>query len=195
MKELSRRDFLKGSVAAAAALGLTGIAPAFAEEAKPEEKETLVPSSTIECDAVVVGAGAAGLMAAMELAAAGKKTYLLEKGITVAVSNGSQAGGPALAETRVQAAENATVSAETLYECEYGFSRGTVNGSLLRKCTNAGERVVSNFMDNGVNMGLRIDSYGMGFRARHNFANLEGTQSRRHTAQRPRPLRSPGREV
>ena len=174
MKELSRRDFLKGSVAAAAALGLTGIAPAFAEEAKPEEKETLVPSSTIECDAVVVGAGAAGLMAAMELAAAGKKTYLLEKGITVAVSNGSQAGGPALAETRVQAAENATVSAETLYECEYGFSRGTVNGSLLRKCTNAGERVVSNFMDNGVNMGLRIDSYGMGFRARHNFANLEG---------------------
>ena len=178
MKELSRRDFLKGSVAAAAALGLTGIAPAFAEEAKPEEKETLVPSSTIECDAVVVGAGAAGLMAAMELAAAGKKTYLLEKGITVAVSNGSQAGGPALAETRVQAAENATVSAETLYECEYGFSRGTVNGSLLRKCTNAGERVVSNFMDNGVNMGLRIDSYGMGFRARHNFANLEGTQLR-----------------
>jgi len=178
MKELSRRDFLKGSVAAAAALGLTGIAPAFAEEAKPEEKETLVPSTTIDCDAVVVGAGAAGLMAAMELAAAGKKTYLLEKGITVAVSNGSQAGGPALAETRVQAAENATVSAETLYECEYGFSRGTVNGSLLRKCTNAGERVVSNFMDNGVNMGLRIDSYGMGFRARHNFANLEGTQLR-----------------
>ena len=178
MKDISRRDFLKGSVAAAAALGLTGIAPAFAEEAKTEEKEKLVPSSTVDCDAVVVGAGAAGLMAAMELAAAGKKTYLLEKGITAAVSNGSQAGGPALAETRVQAAEDATVSVETLYECEYGFSRGTVNGSLLRKCTAAGERVVSNFMDNGVNMGLRIDSYGMGFRARHNFANLEGTQLR-----------------
>ena len=178
MKDISRRDFLKGSVAAAAALGLTGIAPAFAEEAKTEEKEKLVPSSTVDCDAVVVGAGAAGLMAAMELAAAGKKTYLLEKGITAAVSNGSQAGGPALAETRVQAAEDATVSVETLYECEYGFSRGTVNGSLLRKCTSAGERVVSNFMDNGVNMGLRIDSYGMGFRARHNFANLEGTQLR-----------------
>ena len=178
MRDISRRDFLKGSVAAAAALGLTGIAPAFAEEAKTEEKEKLVPSTTVDCDAVVVGAGAAGLMAAMELAAAGKKTYLLEKGITVAVSNGSQAGGPALAETRVQAAEGATVSVETLYECEYGFSRGTVNGSLLRKCTSAGERVVSNFMDNGVNMGLRIDSYGMGFRARHNFANLEGTQLR-----------------
>ena len=175
MRNISRRDFLKGAAAAAvttATLSLTGI-PAFAEE-----KEKLVPSSTVDCDAVVVGAGAAGLMAAMELAAAGKKTYLLEKGPTVAVSNGSQAGGPALAETRVQAAENATVSAETLYECEYGFSRGTVNGSLLKKCTVAGDRVVGNFMDNGVNMGLRIDSYGMGFRARHNFANLEGTQLR-----------------
>ena len=177
MGNITRRDFLKGTAATAVALGLTGIAPAFAEEAK-EEKEVLVPDSTVDCDAVVVGAGAAGLMAAMELAAAGKKTYLLEKGLSPAVSNGSQAGGPALAETRVQAAEDATVSVETLYECEYGFSRGTVNGSLLRKCTEQGDRVVGNFMDNGVNMGLRIDSYGMGFRARHNFANLEGTQLR-----------------
>lgn len=178
MGNISRRDFLKGTAAAAVAMGLTGITPAFAEEAKAEEKEVLVPDSTVECDAVVVGAGAAGLMAAMELAAAGKKTYLLEKGLSPAVSNGSMAGGPALAETRVQAAEDATVSVETLYECEYGFSRGTVNGSLLRKCTEAGERVVSNFMDNGVNMGLRIDSYGMGFRARHNFADAEGKQLR-----------------
>ena len=179
MKNISRRDFLKGAAAAAATaatLSLTGI-PAFAEETKAEE-EVLTPTESIDCDAVVVGAGAAGLMAAMELAAAGKKTYLLEKGPTVAVSNGSQAGGPALAETRVQAAEDATVTAQTLYDCEYGFSRGTVNGSLLRKCTDQGDRVVGNFMDNGVNMGLRIDSYGMGFRARHNFANLEGTQLR-----------------
>ena len=65
---------------------------------------------------------------------------------------------------------------ETLFNCEYGFSKGTVNGALLHKCVSAGERVVSNFMDNGVNMGLRRDAYGMGFRARHNFADLQGTQ-------------------
>ena len=64
MRNISRRDFLKGSAAAAVALGLTGITPAFAEEAKTEQKETLVPSTTIDCEAVVVGAGAAGLMAA-----------------------------------------------------------------------------------------------------------------------------------
>lgn len=172
MRNISRRDFLKGSVAAAAALSLTGITPAFADDAA-EEKVALVPDTTVDYDAVVVGCGAAGLQAALVLAAGGKKTALLEKGPTCGTANGAVAGGPALAETRVQAEENATVSAETLYACEYGFSRGTVNGSLLRKCTDQGERVVSNFIDNGVNMDLRIDAYGMGFRARHRFLNAD----------------------
>ena len=145
-------------------------------EATESDPDIITVTSTVEADAVVVGCGAAGMMAALELQAAGIKTILLEKGATCGVSNGCMAGGPALAETRVQAAENATVSIETLYNCQYGFSKGTVNGALLRKCIGAGERVVSNFMDNGVNMGLRRDAYGMGFRARHNFSNLEGTQ-------------------
>ena len=173
MKNISRRDFLKGTVATAAALSLTGITTAFADDAAAEEKEVLTPDVVIDTEAVVVGCGAAGLQAALVLAAAGKKTVLLEKGPTCGTANGAVAGGPALAETRVQAEENATVSAETLYNCEYGFSRGTVNGSLLRKCTDQGERVVSNFIDNGVNMDLRIDAYGMGFRARHRFLNAD----------------------
>ena len=173
MKNISRRDFLKGSVAAAAALSLTGISTAFAAEEAAEEKPVLTPDTTVDAEAVVIGCGAAGLQAALVLAAAGKKTVLLEKGATCGTANGAVAGGPALAETRVQAEENATVSAQTLYECEYGFSRGTVNGSLLRKCTDQGERVVSNFIDNGINMDLRIDAYGMGFRARHRFLNAD----------------------
>ncbi len=131
---------------------------------------------TVETDAVVIGCGAAGIHAALTLQAAGVKTILLEKGDSCGVSNGAMAGGPALAETRVQETEQATVTAQTLYECEYGFSRGTVNGALLRRCIDQGERVVSNFMDNGVHMGLRVDAYGMGFRARHNFADTEGKQ-------------------
>ena len=172
MRNISRRDFLKGTVATAAALSLTGITAAFADDAA-EEKVELVPTSSFDYDAVVVGCGAAGIHAALTLAAAGKKTILLEKGATCGTANGAVAGGPALAETRVQAEVGATVSAQTLYECEYGFSRGTVNGSLLRKCTDQGERVVSNFIDNGVNMDLRIDAYGMGFRARHRFLNAD----------------------
>ena len=175
MKSISRRDFLKGTVATAAALGLSGITTAFADDAA-EEKVELVPSASFDYEAVVIGCGAAGLNAALTLAAAGKKTVLLEKGGSCGVSNGCMAGGPALAETRVQEAENATVTAEQLYGFEYGFSRTTVNASLLRKCADQGERVVSNFMDNGINMGLRVDAYGVGFRARHNFQNTDGVQ-------------------
>lgn len=190
---LSRRDFLKGTATSAvgvAAVGLLGSGTtlsALAEETVAEPQTEIERteqgisgsyeiSEIIETDAVVVGCGAAGIQAALTLQAGGVNTYLLEKGLSCGVSNGSQAGGPALAETRVQEAEDATVSVQTLYECEYGFSNGTVNGALLKKCIEQGERVVSNFMDNGVNMGLRRDAYGMGFRARHNFANTEGTQ-------------------
>lgn len=158
------------------ASGTTVTVQVDVDAAEEVDLSTVTPTKTFEADAVVLGCGAAGIQAALTLQAAGVNTYLLEKGASCGVSNGCMAGGPALAETRVQAAENATVSVETLYECQYGFSRGTVNGSLLRKCIAQGERVVSNFMDNGVNMGLRIDAYGMGFRARHNFANAEGVQ-------------------
>ena len=88
-----------------------------------EEPDVITVTSQEDADAVVVGCGAAGIMAALELQAAGVKTILLEKGSSCGVSNGSVAGGPALAETRVQAAENATVSVETLFNCEYGFSK------------------------------------------------------------------------
>ena len=151
------------------------VVAAEADDAMAEAEEIVV-TDTVDTEAVVVGCGAAGLMAAMTLQAGGVQTIMLEKGATCGISNGSIAGGPALAETRVQAAENATVSQELLFKAQYGFSNGTINAPLMRKCVAAGERVVSNFMDNGVNMGLRIDSYGVGFRARHNFANLEGKQ-------------------
>ena len=189
-KEISRREFMKGTAAGAlglAASGLLGGLMASAEETVAEpvtEASTVEPgilggydiSEVIETEAVVVGCGAAGLMAALTLQAEGIKTYLLEKGMGCGVSNGCMAGGPALAETRVQEEEDATVPVQTLYECQYGFSHGTVDAALLRKCIAQGERVVSNFMDNGVNMGLRRDAYGMGFRARHNFADKDGNQ-------------------
>lgn len=168
---ISRRSFLKGAGALGlAASGLLG-SIAVAEESKGYDI-----SASYDYDAVVIGCGAAGMMAAMELQAAGVKTMLLEKGTSCGASSAALAGGPALADTRVQAAENATVTVETLYKCMYGFSKGTVNGSLLKKCLEQGDKVVGNFVDNGVPMGLRIDAYGMGFRARHNFTGADGVQ-------------------
>ena len=175
MNNISRRDFLKGTAAGALTLAASAVLGGTALADNAEEVSYDI-AETVDAEAVILGCGAAGIMAALTLQGQGVNTILLEKGATCGVSNGCMAGGPALAETRVQAELGETVSIETLYNCEYGFSRGTVNGQLLRKCIEQGERVVSNFMDNGVNMGLRVDAYGMGFRARHNFANLEGTQ-------------------
>lgn len=152
---------------------VTVSAPSKKEETADTE---IVISNTVDTEAVIVGCGAAGLQAALTLQGAGVSTYLLEKGGNAGISNGAIAGGPALAETRVQEAEGAVVTQETLYKAQYGFSNGTINAPLMRKCVAAGERVCSNFMDNGVNMGLRRDAYGVGFRARHNFNNAEGTQ-------------------
>ena len=156
----------------------TTVSVALAVDASEEAEEGVVITETVDADAVVVGCGAAGLQAALTLQAAGIKTYLLEKGATCGQSNGSIAGGPALAETGIQAELGETVSQETLFKCQYGFSNGTINAALMRKCVAAGNRVYNNFVDNGVLMGLRKDAYGMGFRARHNFNNADGVQQK-----------------
>ena len=52
-------------------------------------------SSTKECDVVVVGAGAAGLMATLKLSEAGKSVIVVEKAPSASMSNFSMCGGPA----------------------------------------------------------------------------------------------------
>lgn len=181
---ISRRDFLKG--AGALGLAATGMMSGIAFAESTEETTSYEIAATHEYEAVVLGCGAAGMMAALELQAAGVKTALLEKGASCAVASATMAGGPSLANTRVQAELGETVTVETLYKCMYGFSNGTVNGSLLKKCLEQGDKVVGHFVDNGVPMGLRIDAYGMGFRARHNFTGEDGVQ--RTGAARYQPL-------
>ena len=178
--DLSRRSFAKAAAASAAAVALVpGLAladEAESADAAEEEASAADADAAETADVVVCGCGAAGLQAALTLQAAGVSTILLEKGASCGVANGALAGGPALADTTVQAAEDATVTVETLFNHEYEYSHGTVNAALLHRVTEVGQAVVDNFMDNGVNMGLRIDAYGMGFRARHNFADADGNQ-------------------
>ena len=74
---ISRRDFLKGTAAGALTLAATGIfggAVASAEEAK----EKWVPEEELDCDLLVIGAGASGLAACVEAAEAGAKVICIE---------------------------------------------------------------------------------------------------------------------
>lgn len=120
-------------------------------------------------DAVILGSGAAGMMAALVIAQSGHSCIILEKGNSIAASNAARAGGPALAGTKCQKEENAVITPEQLYQHMYRFSRGTVNAGLLRNALEQGTKVESIFRENGIEMELLPDTYGVGFRARHMF--------------------------
>ena len=165
---LSRREFLKGTALGIASAGVLG-SVSLAEEEAPVAAEEIVVAAEETADVVVVGCGAAGIMAALTTQAAGLSTIVLEKGPTYFTANGANAGGPALAETPMQAEQEKTVSVKTLYESLYNYTHGTVNGELLRKCVQAGVRVYNNFVDNGVPFGRLVDAYGVGYYARHMF--------------------------
>lgn len=120
-------------------------------------------------DVIVVGSGAAGMMAAWKVSKAGLTCVILEKGEHITVSNAARCGGPALANTRLQQEQDATVTVEQLFDHMYGFSRGTVHAGLLRNALKKGREVEQALLEAGIEMTLVEDTYGAGFRARHLF--------------------------
>lgn len=142
-----------------------GDAAALKTPAAGGEKETV----SYEADAVIVGAGAAGMNAALEASQAGLKVLVLEKGATIGVSNAAQAGGPSACETVVQAEEDQTVTVETLFRYMYDYSHSLANAGLLRNVLSVSGETINSMVEAGVGMYLRPDNYGAGFRARHGF--------------------------
>ena len=132
-------------------------------------------SSTKECDVVVVGAGAAGLMATLKLSEAGKSVIVVEKAPSASMSNFSMCGGPAACETKLQEQEGETVTLDMLFGYMYDFSRTSVNGALLRSCVAGTSDALNSMIDLGMPMSLWPDVYGNGFRARH-YLQSEGDE-------------------
>lgn len=126
-------------------------------------------SETRECDVAVVGAGAAGLQAALKLARGGKKVIVIEAGPSAAISNFAMCGGPTACETKLQAQENATVTLDQIFTYMNEFSRGSVNSALLRNCLAHTGEAIDAMLDLGIEMELIPDTYGVGFRGRHFF--------------------------
>lgn len=178
---MDRRSFIGlGALGAlAAGAGLAGCAPQ--SSGAPAATDTLsetgeeapagIPrkegGETKECDVAVVGAGAAGLMAALNLARGGKKVVVIEVGPSAAISNFAMCGGPTACETKLQEQEGATVTLDQIFAYMNDFSRGSVNSALLRNCLAHTGEAIDAMLDLGIEMELNPDTYGVGFRGRH----------------------------
>lgn len=137
------------------------------KKASTVKKSTEVKELTT--DVVIVGAGAAGMTGAMEAARSGLKVTLLEKGSSVAVSNGAMAGGPIAVGSRIQKEAGQTFTVDDVFNRMMDYSNSTVNASVIRQVLEISGQTVDMFQDLGMNIALREDNFGVGFRARMNF--------------------------
>ena len=143
---VDRRGFLKG--AALSAIGVAGVgmfagcAPA-SSGSKSGSASTAAASGaafkadeTVETDIVVIGAGAAGSMAAHVAAKNGAKVVLLEKGADLSAPNGFQVSGPFAVGTDVLKNKEGgtTLTVDDAFYHVMDYSHWTPNPALMKRC-------------------------------------------------------------
>lgn len=133
-KKMDRRSFLK-----TAALGTVAAGTSSSILIKDSEAAPLPQKWDKETDIVVIGAGAAGLMAAIQADAAGKKVLLLEKARNAFHSSSTISGGYfAAAGTKAQKAAGINDSPDKMYNDILKFGGFMNYPHLLRLyCDNA----------------------------------------------------------
>ncbi len=122
-----------------------------------------------EADIVIVGAGAAGLMAAYTASEGGAKVIVLEKGASALQSNFAMCGGPAGAETQTAKEAGVTTTNKEIFEHLYDFANTTVDAKLLWEVFSRAGVAIDNMIGLGIPFSLDEDVYGVGYRARHSF--------------------------
>ena len=113
MKKISRRDFLKGSLAGAAALSVTGLglgktqayaddaaveAPKHSWEIKPDPIDPADIVKTVDTEILVIGGGYSGCATAARASELGAKVILVEKSDTL---HGNGVGGTGAVASKV----------------------------------------------------------------------------------------------
>lgn len=197
-KGLSRRTFLAfGSVAAlGGAAALAGCAPQSASSADKaaadsdaNEAATMkTADETRECDIVVVGAGGAGLWAAVEAVRAGKSVIVVEKGGNVGVGNGALAGGPFMVGSKLQQEAGVDFTVEEAFTHIMEYAHWSTNAAAIKAAVEISGETVDQFTDVfGVPTGLRPDNYGAGHASVR--ANFQGdTEAQVKGEERMKPL-------
>ncbi len=156
---VERRDFLRGALVGAAglaALGATACAPKTPAEDLPQ---TGVPQKwDREVDVVVVGSGGSGLSAAIEAAAAGAETLVLEKGATVGGTTALSAGITQAAGTTYQKqfTDYQDDTPERHFQWYMALGEGWVDEELVRDLAFGCPEVIRWYVED---LGIVIDDF------------------------------------
>ena len=152
-KGISRRDLIKGAAAGAGALAMVGLGSGTSSAAMPPKKWDR------EADVVVIGAGGAGIMAALQAQAAGAKVRVYEKAPTVYASSTSiSGGGLSAAGTKAQKAQGIVDSPEKYYADMMKYGEFMSDSVLLKLLTENAATVLDWLSDNG--MSFIVEPYG-----------------------------------
>lgn len=197
-KGLSRRSFLTlGGVAAlGGAAALAGCAPQASSESKSESAKgddaaMKTADQTKECDIAVVGAGGAGMWAAVEAVRAGKSVVVIEKGANVGVANGSLAGGPFIVGSKLQQEAGIDFTVEEAFSHIMEYGHWSTNAAAIKAAVEISGETIDQFTsDFGVPTGLRPDNYGAGHASvRANFqADPKDSKTQAKGEARMKPL-------
>ena len=126
-----------------------------------EAEDTTVADA--ECDVVIVGAGGAGMWAAVEAVRAGKSVVVIEKGGNVGVANGSLAGGPFMVGSKLQQEAGVEFTVEEAFNHIMEYAHWSTNAAAVKAAVVISGETVDQFTDDfGVPTGLRPDNYGAG---------------------------------
>lgn len=165
---ISRRALLAGTTAIAAAGMATSVARATeganssAQDVRSEQAD-----STMSCDIVICGAGAAGLWAGVEASRAGAHVIVVEKGASLAMSCGSQAGGPLAVGSKLQQESGEGFTVQTAFQDIMEWAHWSINAPVVKECLKISGETVDLFQEDfGEEMALLPDSYGVGYRVR-----------------------------
>lgn len=153
-KGISRRRFLKSAAVGAGAVALAGLGTGESSAALPPKKWDK------ETDIVVIGAGGAGMMAAIQAKSAGAKVLVCEKAPTVRRSSTNISGGGfSAAGTKAQKAQGITNDApEKFYADMMKYGEFMSNSTLLKLLTDNAGQVLDWLSDNG--MSFMVEPYG-----------------------------------
>ena len=122
-----------------------------------------------DVDMVIAGAGAAGLMAAMDAAEAGFDVLVLEKGSSVHVSNFAHIGGTAAVGSDLQKEAGVNIPVESLFDHMIDYTHWSVNAPLLKRCLEVSGGIINTFTDLGMKILVAEDRYNIGFQNVHVF--------------------------